>query len=205
MAQKKKKKATRRTSGHEPAATHEHDHASCHDEGPPRERGPELPDPNLPRKKLAGRGKTVSVVVDASGAGKGHRYVRADIELLGLDHSGPSYEGRVFVNNKRANAKTPTDTKNGFAGRYHVFGHGQCFGDEGHCEIPKRRPEDHRSPHKLEPIVERLTVTEAIRHAAAKSTKVSITIVPVLKAATIGCDLDDVVRFERLRLVTYNA
>lgn len=174
--------------------------------GTPPERGEPLPHPSVPRALLAGHGKPVTVEVDASGAGPGHRYVRADIELLELDHSGASYEGRVFLNNPKASAKTPLEKSQGYAGRFYVFGHGQCFGDAGHCDVPvEYRDEDRRRAHPLDPVVRRITATEAVREAAAKKNKLKITIVPVLQAATVRCDLDDVVKFERLRLVTYNA
>ena len=53
---------------------------------------------------------------------------RIGIEFHGLDHSGPSYEGMVFINNSEATLKTPTTIKNGYVGSYHIFGHGGCFG-----------------------------------------------------------------------------
>ena len=72
-------------------------------------------------------------------------YYRADLELYGIDHSGPSYEGRVFLNNPRADENTALDIKNGYAGSYNIFGHGGCLGDLGHCDVKQRRPYDHKS------------------------------------------------------------
>src|ERR1051325_3295550 len=62
-------------------------------------------------------------------------FYRADLIFHGLDHSGPSYEGRVFINNTRANSETPEDPKEGYAGSFFVFGHGGCLGNENHCDI----------------------------------------------------------------------
>ncbi len=59
---------------------------------------------------------------------------RADLIFEGVDHIGDSYEVRVFFNNKKASAKTSRTAENGYAGRFVVFGHGQCFGADGHCD-----------------------------------------------------------------------
>jgi tyrosinase len=62
-------------------------------------------------------------------------HARADLTFYGLDHSGPSYEVRVFFNHRDAGPDTPLTAQAGFAGRFAVFGHGGCFGDEGHCDL----------------------------------------------------------------------
>ena len=64
---------------------------------------------------------------------------RADLVFSGVDHSQTSYEVRVFLNNPTADASTPRTAEHGYAGRFVVFGHGGCFGDEGHCEVPASR------------------------------------------------------------------
>ena len=40
-------------------------------------------------------------------AGPEHRYVRSDLEIYGIYHGGPSYEGRIFLNNPKADQTTP--------------------------------------------------------------------------------------------------
>src|SRR5690242_17965704 len=62
-------------------------------------------------------------------------FSRADLVFEGVDHAGVSYEGRIFLNNEGADEKTPKTPSNGYAGSYHIFGHGGCFGDVGHCDI----------------------------------------------------------------------
>ena len=42
-------------------------------------------------------------------------FYRADIEFFGTDISGPSYEGRVFLNNSKADEKTELNLDNGYA------------------------------------------------------------------------------------------
>ncbi len=59
------------------------------------------------------------------------QFSRADLEFIGVDHSGASYEARVFVNNPSADIGTQTNEANGYAGSYYIFGHGGCFGDIG--------------------------------------------------------------------------
>ena len=42
-----------------------------------------------------------------------HRFYRADLEIHGIYHGGPSYEGRIFFNNPGANQDTPRTRENG--------------------------------------------------------------------------------------------
>ena len=48
-------------------------------------------------------------------------------------------------------------------GRFHVFGHGGCFGEIGHCDVQPRRLFDSRKPHALTPITK---TVEVIRRVA---------------------------------------
>src|SRR4029453_4290828 len=64
------------------------------------------------------------------------RVTRADLVFSGGDHSEPSSEARVFLNNPTAAASTPRTAEHGYAGRFVVFGHGGCFGGGGHCTVP---------------------------------------------------------------------
>jgi hypothetical protein len=92
-----------------------------------------------------------------------HRFVRADIEISGIFHCEASYEGRIFLNNPKADAETPKDLVHGYAGSFHIFGHGGCLGDVGHCEVSQHNREsyDFRSPNPLTPAKKRVTVTTA--------------------------------------------
>lgn len=64
-------------------------------------------------------------------------FTRADLVFTGVDHSSLSYEVRIFLNNKAADDETPRELKTGYAGKFTVFGHGNCFGEAGHCEVPE--------------------------------------------------------------------
>ena len=64
-------------------------------------------------------------------AGPDHRSNRIDLEIYGIFHGEASYEGRIFFNNPNADRNTPKTPENGYAGSFHIFGHGGCLGDVG--------------------------------------------------------------------------
>ena len=113
---------------------------------------------------------------------------RADLTFYGLDHSGPSYEVRVFLDHPDADPDTPLAADEGFAGRFSVFGHGGCFGEEGHCDVRGPvRAFDRRQPHALVPITRALTVTDAIRDLIQRDTHgVTVTAVPVVRPSALA-------------------
>ena len=58
----------------------------------------------------------------------------------------------------------PDHSHRAYVGSFFIFGHGGCFGDVGHCDIPTvRDPFDLRPAHQLEPAVRILTVTEPLQ------------------------------------------
>jgi len=134
----------------------------------------------------------------------GRKFVRADLEFHGVDHSGPSYEGRVFINNTKANENTAMTLGNSFVGSYHIFGHGGCFGDVGHCDILKERlPYDYRPSHPLTPAYKRITITDKIKKIRMKTDEFVITIVPILAGGSEITN-NDIVKLERISIVTYD-
>ena len=78
---------------------------------------------------------------------------------------------RIFFNATDADASTPTTADAGFAGFFSIFAHGGCFGDEGHCDMPERRPADYRPPYALTPFSKHVTVTGPVRHLLANSVR----------------------------------
>ena len=134
-------------------------------------------------------------------------FSRADIEFIGIDHSGPSYEARVYLNNPKATAETPPTLENGYAGSYHIFGHGGCFGDVGHCEINRPfDPFDPRPSHQLEPIRKVVIATDAVKQALASSSEIQITVVPLVRGWTEKTEGDtgNVMSFDHINLVCYD-
>lgn len=148
----------------------------------------------------------ISKPVPIDFAGPEHRYVRSDLEIYGIYHGGPSYEGRIFLNNPKADQTTARTRENGYAGSFYIFGHGGCLGDPGHCEVneEKREEYDFRSPHPLTPAKKKVTVTNTLREIAKTNKTATITVVPVVTATNELCDDLDVFRFEKMRFVSYN-
>lgn len=131
-------------------------------------------------------------------------FTRADIQFHNLDHSGASYEGRVFLNNLDADGTTEATPANGYAGAFHIFGHGGCFGDEGHCDVRPRRTYDPRPAHHLTSAAKTVIATEAISAARSSNGQtLTITVVPVVTSLTEKCGPDNVLRFDSVRIVTY--
>lgn len=138
-------------------------------------------------------------------------FKRADIVIDGVDHSGPSFEVRVFGNNANATATTEPKIENGYLGSFHVFGHGFCFGDVGHCEITNRGAAeiDLRGPHPLAPAQKIVVATDAIKTLIARDGAVNdVSLVPIAIGTTPpGSDptkAPEVLKYDNVRLVTYD-
>lgn len=56
---------------------------------------------------------------------------RAELVFGGIEQAGPSFEGRVFVNNPSADGATEKTPANGYVGSFHVFGFGGFAADTG--------------------------------------------------------------------------
>lgn len=130
-------------------------------------------------------------------------FSRADIEFLGVDHAGSSYEGRVFLNNRAADQDTQRHPESGYAGSYFIFGHGGCLGDVGHCDVKPRDVFDPRPGHPLTPGRKVLIATDALRRVLPGG-QVTVTIVPVIRSpGPKSRDDENIVQVEAIRIVTY--
>jgi tyrosinase len=88
---------------------------------------------------------------------------------------------RVFLNLPEANASTPLDDQH-YAGYLAVFGHGDCYGGPGHCDIPPLRrrqydlrPRDHNTPRN-----HRINVTKCARRlfeSGAPSLQITLVVI----------------------------
>jgi hypothetical protein len=127
-------------------------------------------------------------------------FARVDLMFTGIDHSRDSFEARVFLDAPDADHATGRDDPR-CAGSFYIFGHGGCYGDVGHCDIPRDRdPFDLRPPHQLEPATRIVTVTEPVaRLVQAGAETVTVTVV----AHTPRENANDVLAFETVRLVVY--
>ncbi|HEY1299190.1 MAG TPA: hypothetical protein VGF07_01745 [Stellaceae bacterium] len=136
-------------------------------------------------------------------------FKRADLVFEGVDHAGPSFEARVFLNNPGADAATPRDTAHGYAGSFHIFGHGYCFGDVGHCEVDDRGKAAHdlRGPHPLTPARKIVVITDALKAVLQRDGKLEhVSVVPVAygRPAKSESDPEGFLKYESVRLVTYD-
>jgi hypothetical protein len=135
---------------------------------------------------------------------------RADLTFSGVDHSGSSFEARVFLNNASATESTQRTEDQGYVGAFHVFGHGGCFGEAGHCDI--RQPVsmfDRRLPHQLTPTTKTVIVTKALRRLVgdrSKDVSVTVTLVPIVRRSALAVpeDAESVLMFSRIELLTYD-
>lgn len=132
-------------------------------------------------------------------------FYRADLIFDGVDHSGVSFEGRVFLNNELANEDTPKSGDQGYAGSFHIFGHGGCFGDVGHCEVHGTpRLYDPRPAHQLSPARKVLIATAAVQRVLSQRKQMTVTVVPIVFAGTARCDFVNVLKFDKLSVLTYS-
>jgi tyrosinase len=129
-----------------------------------------------------------------------HRFERCDLLFYGLDHSGASFEARVFMD-PRGVSRDADSSHRAYVGCFYILGHGGCFGDVGHCDVPSdRQPFDLRPAHQLEPALRILTVTDAVRSLLERDEDAAkVTVV----AHAAGRAASDVLAFERVRLATY--
>ncbi len=84
--------------------------------------------------------------------------------------------------NPDANADTPRTLDEGYAGSFHIFGHGDCFGDVGDCDVDERSKarNDLRGPHPPTPARKLVKVTETLKHLLKRDGKLKqVTVVPV--------------------------
>lgn len=131
---------------------------------------------------------------------------KADLEFEEIDRYGQSYEARIFLNNTKASYDTPKTAKNGYAGSFHLFGHGgRCLGGPGHCKVPTRsNPYDIRSSHPLTPGYAFVRVTEQLKKIARTNNQVTVTVVPIPTSYHEMADIENLLKFKKLRLVIYD-
>jgi tyrosinase len=131
---------------------------------------------------------------------------RADIEFHEVDHAGASYEGRVYLNNPEASADTGYDDPS-YAGSYHIFGHGGCLGDPGHCDVKPRGVYDPRPAHPLTPAEKVVEATDAVKRAMAEGNQATVTVVPIVEPLPYKVSdpkyVEDPLRIGYVRIISY--
>lgn len=88
---------------------------------------------------------------------------------------------RVFLNLPDANASTSIEDPH-YAGYLAIFGHADCIGGPGHCDLPPDRPRqfDQRPRHHNTPRNHRVNVTKTAKHLlkdGAKSLQITLVVI----------------------------
>jgi tyrosinase len=142
-----------------------------------------------------GRFVSASIKIDE----KARAFKKAEIRMHWVPQLMRSCFVRAFVNLPGANASTPVRENPHYAGYLAIFGHGECYGGPGHCDLPPprsrqfdQRPRDHNTPRN-----HRLDITAGARRMLAMSDELQITLL------VIGVDYredNDVLRLEGVSL-----
>jgi len=129
----------------------------------------------------------------------------ADLVFYDVDHSGSSFEALVFLNSPEADVDTPLEPDSGFAGSFVIFGHGGCFGDQGHCEVPStdKDPFDSRPLHPLTPQTKLVDIGEALERVHGGDDHLLVTVLPVAPGEEAP-ELRDLLFFSAMRLLAYD-
>ena len=132
----------------------------------------------------------------------------ADLVFYGVDHSGRSYVADVFVGPEAVESSAPATPEAGHAGSFAIFGHGGCFGGEGHCDVDERPadPFDIRAQHPLEGVTITVDVSEAV--ARLDGPTFVVTVIPVVPGSEELEEPEgerDLLRIQNVRLRVHGA
>lgn len=143
----------------------------------------------------------VSPPIKLTGAQAARKFTRADLIFYGVDGGGASFAANVFIDPAGTKPdQTPSRTA-GYAGFFFILGHGGCFGDVGHCDVPHTRdPFEIGPPQGLIPQTKLVDITDELK-ASAHDT-ITVTVLATTRSAG-GPLLIDALTFSSLRLLTY--
>jgi tyrosinase len=125
-------------------------------------------------------GRFVSKPIEIADAVRGS-FKQAEVRLHRVPQLPRSCFIRVFLNLPDANASTPINDSH-YAGYLAIFGHADCIGGPGHCDLPPSRPRqyDQRPRHHNTPRNHRVNVTEAAKRLLdTGATSLQITLVVI--------------------------
>lgn len=130
-------------------------------------------------------------------------FSRADLEFYGIDHFRPSYVAEIFFNDPDVNEDSVDDERPSYAGRFAIFGHARCLGDEGHCEVPEEpRRFDDRPSHPLTRAFKRVVVTDAVRKLTGAD-QLEVTVIVTTAPDAEGDYEGPLLSFKGLQLTTF--
>ncbi|HXH62058.1 MAG TPA: hypothetical protein VNI20_11955, partial [Fimbriimonadaceae bacterium] len=98
-------------------------------------------------------------------------------------------------------AKCSKDTPT-YSGRFSVFGHAECAGDEGHCQVtPDRRRFDDRPSHALTKAFRRIPITRHLKKACEKSNELTVTLIASCDSGFDGFEGERLLQYDGLQIV----
>src|SRR5437588_12727977 len=101
---------------------------------------------------------------------------RAEMVFSGVDQAGPSFEGRVFLNNPDADVTTARTPETGYAGSFHVY----AYGEPAPPAIADAKTTRAEGGQPIAPIEKRLHAHKrALAAALAEADELTITVVPI--------------------------
>jgi hypothetical protein len=128
-----------------------------------------MPEPSAKREK-------VEQTAASTRLGRVRDARTAELVFTGIEQAGPSFEGRVFLNNPDADDGTARVPETGYAGSYHVYG----YGDQAPPAIAEAKAKQPEGGGPVAPIEKRVRVDgAALRAALGRSDELTVTVVPV--------------------------
>jgi tyrosinase len=108
-------------------------------------------------------------------------FKQAEVRLHRVPQLPRSCFIRVFLNLPDANASTSIEDPH-YAGYLAIFGHADCIGGPGHCDLPPSRPRqfDQRPRHHNTPRNHRINVTQSAKRlleSGAKSLQITLVVI----------------------------
>jgi tyrosinase len=132
---------------------------------------------------------------------RARQFRKAEVRMHWVPQLVRSCFVRAFINQPNADAATPIHDNPHYAGYLAIFGHGDCYGGPGHCDLPsaRARPFDERPRNHNTPRNHRLDVTKAVKRILGdgKTSELQITLL------VIGVDYreeNDLLRLEGVSL-----
>ncbi len=90
-------------------------------------------------------------------------------------------EMRVFINQPDADAGTPTEGNDHYAGSRILLGKSMCYGEDGHCALPPAREKfDRRARPQMKPIKIYMNVTKTMKIPAVVAAETNRTLVTIV-------------------------
>jgi hypothetical protein len=131
-------------------------------------------------------------------------FARADLEIYGINTFRPSYTVHVFLNDTSVRSLDRVDERPSYAGRFSLFGHAKCVGDDDHCHVTlTTRRFDDRPSHPLTPAFRRVVITEALKKAIQIGKSLRITFLAGTPAEKGDFDGKYLVEFTGIQIVTF--